>query len=353
MEEQNQLVISPNINQYVDAVDRWSNSFLRPHVPPNLLSNSVINRTEDDGAKLIYAKFLYGEKTGKLSTIPFNGSYGTTIDVANDSLWEFSNSREKSPDGFQASKFDGGQIRTGNVQKCSTCRGQGRITCKSCGGKIRWTEKSGDKYIEKVCSCGDGKQICSPCDGYGDVETVILVKTEYKLYETKNSQYTGEVPDDKIKSITGHEIYEYILEYPVDKVKSMIRGGINVEEFNQLNNAVLDLLHDNIDTQLGGKGLKIKEIHKQINDLFKTVPNPGRENKLLEKESIPVRVMIRVEDAPVTQIDYTFKNDDYSLWVFGNENAVWYQRLPFTLNYKIITIAVALIALIAFFVLKN
>lgn len=353
MENQEQAIISVNINQYVEAVDKWSNSFLRPHIPPNLLSNSVINRTEDDGAKLIYAKFLYGEKTGKLSTIPFNGSYGTTIDVANDSLWEFSNANENKPDGFQTSKFDGGMIRTGTVQKCSVCRGQGRVTCKSCGGKVRWTEKSGDRYIEKVCSCGDGKQLCKPCDGYGDVESVILVKTEYKLYETKNSQYTGEVPEDKIRKITGIQIYEDIIDYPADIVKNMIQGGINVGEFNQLNDAVLELLHDNIDSQLGRKGLKIKEIHKQVNDLFKTVPNPGKENKHLEKEAIPVRVMVRVEDAPVTQIDYSFKDKDYSLWVFGNENAVWYQQLPFTINYKILTIAAVLIAIVLFFILKN
>lgn len=353
MEKQEQAIISVNINQYVEAVDKWSNSFLRPHIPPNLLSNSVINRTEDDGAKLIYAKFLYGEKTGKLSTIPFNGSYGTTIDVANDSLWEFSNEKENLPNDFQTSKFDGGMIRTGTVQKCSACRGQGRVTCKTCGGKVRWTEKSGDKYIEKVCSCGDGKQLCKPCDGYGDVESVILVKTEYKLYETKNSQYTGEVPVDKIKKITGHKIYEDIIDYPSDKVKSILQGGINVGEFNQLNEAVLELLHDNIDSQLGGKGLKIKEIHKQVNDLFKTVPNPGKENKLLEKEAIPIRVMVRVEDAPVTQIDYAFKNKDYSLWVFGNENAVWYQQLPFTINYKILTIVAVVIAIVLFFIFKN
>lgn len=342
-----------SIQRYVDAVDKWSNSFLRPHVPPKLLSSSTIIRTEDDGAKLIYVKFLYGEKSGKYITIPFDGSYGTVIDVENDCLWDFTNQNEKFPEGFQSSKFDGGKIRTGHIQKCNTCRGHGKVVCSKCGGKVRWTEKSGDKYVENICSCGDGKQICKNCDGFGDVETAILVKTEYKLFDTKNSQYTGEVPVEKIKKITGHKIYENVIEFPSEQVKGLIRGGINAEEFNSLNETVLEMLHDNIDEELGGKGLKIKEIHKQVNDLFKTLPNPGRENKSLEKESIPIRVMVRVEDAPVKQIDYTFKDRDYSIWVFGNENAVWYQKLPFVINYKIIVIALTLVAIITLLIINS
>ena len=49
-------------NQLKNAIDKWSNSFLRPLIPPKLLSNSEIKGTEDDGAKLIYLKFLYGIK---------------------------------------------------------------------------------------------------------------------------------------------------------------------------------------------------------------------------------------------------------------------------------------------------
>jgi hypothetical protein len=345
MNEQVQDLALQNVAPYIDAVDNWSNSFKRPLVPPNLLSNSVINRTEDDGAKLIYAKFLYGEKTGKIISVPFDGSYGNIInDVSDTCLWDFYLDDEKYPNGFKASKSRGGNIRTGRTQKCSSCRGHGRVVCKECGGKVRWTEKSGESYIEKVCSCGDGKQNCKPCDGYGNIESVIVVNNEFRLYETKNSQYTGDVPVDIIKKVTGHKIYEETIEYPESQVRSMIRGGINVSEFDALNDAVLELLHDRIDEELGGKGLKIKEIHKQINDLFNSLPNPGRENILLEKEAIPIRVMIRVEDAPVKQLDYTYKDNDYSIWVFGNENEVWFQSIPSSFNYKVIILLLATLA---------
>lgn len=81
-----------------DAIDSWSNSFLRPHIPPKLMSNSNMTRTEDDGAKLIYAKFLYGEKTGKYELVPFNGNYDNVMqDISQESLWLYSlNSRANS-----------------------------------------------------------------------------------------------------------------------------------------------------------------------------------------------------------------------------------------------------------------
>ncbi len=327
-----------------DAIDSWSSSFLRPLVPPKLMSNAAITRIEDDGAKLIYAKFLYGEQTGTFRTIPFDGSYGNVInDAGQESLWLYSLEHEQIPSGFESKSYDGGQIRTGEVQKCNTCRGQGQVTCKTCGGKVRWTEKSGDNYVDKVCSCGNGKQNCETCTGFGEMETVILVKKNFRVFETKNSQYRGEVPEEKIKKITGTSIFEHTIEYPVDEVKSMLIGGINVEEFNQLNSAVLEDIHDKINIELYDKGVNTKLIHEQINTLFNSVPNPGRENKLLQKEVMPIRVMLRVEDAPVTQVNYSFKEEDYSIWVYGNEHKVWYQSIPSSFNYKIKTLLAALL----------
>lgn len=63
--------------------------------------------------------------------------------------------------------------------------------------------------------------------------------------------------------------------------------------------------------------------------------------------------MVKVEDAPVTQINYQFKENEYSIWVFGNENSVWYQKIPFSFNYKLILIIVALITLIGLLIFYN
>lgn len=345
-----------NVNEnIISAVDKWSSSFLRPLIPPKLLSSSIIIQAEDDGAKLIYAKFLYGEKTGKQSTKPFSGSYVDKSDKikSDSSLWDFSINTEKIPDNFVSSSSSGGYIGTGNVQKCRYCRGQGEVTCTKCNGRVRWSEKQGDSYVEKHCSCGNGKQICSTCDGYGNVEDVIIVENIFNVYETKNSQYTGEVPETHIKKITGQTIFEEIFEYPKNNVKEILREGVTVTEFNELNKAVLDKLRIQIDYNLQNKGVDTKRIHQQMNALFDTVPNPAKENKLMVKEMMPIRVMVKVEDAPVTQINYQFKENDYSIWVFGNENSVWYQKIPFSFNYKLIVIIVAIISIVGLLIFFN
>ena len=344
--------VSDNI---VSAVDKWSNSFLRPLIPPKLLSSSTIIQAEDDGAKLIYAKFLYGEKTGKPSTVPFNGSYVDKNDKIkpDSSLWDYSISTDKIPEGFVSSKTKGGYIGTGNVQKCRNCRGHGEIICKKCNGRVRWTEKQGENYVEKHCSCGNGKQICSNCDGFGNVEDVILVENIFNVFETKNSQYTGEVPEINIKKITGQTIFEEIFEYPKSSVKEMLREGMTANEFNELNKSVLDRLRIQIDYNLINKGIDTKKIHQQINALFDTVPNPAKENRLMVKEMMPIRVMVKVEDAPVTQIKYKYNENDYSIWVFGNENSVWYQSIPFSFNYKLFLIIIAILIVIGLLIFYN
>jgi len=335
-------------DKFKKPVDKWSNSFLRPLVPPKLFSNSEIKSTEDDGAKLIYLKFLYGIQNGTYQTRPTDGGVGNVInDLSKESLWLYSLENETIPDGFKEKRYDGGIIGTGDIRKCGTCRGSGKVRCETCGGKVRWTSKDlqGNR-VENTCSCGDGKQLCRNCDGFGEVEVVIQVKKEFKLFQTKNSQYSGEVPEDKIKLITGDLAFEQIYEYPVDVVREMLVGGIDSNEFDQLNNAVISHLKLSIEEHLKGGDIDIQKIHSQLEDLFNTLPNPGIENKVLEHESMPIRVMIRVENAPVKQVDYRYKEKDYSLWIYGKENSIWKQKIPTSFNYKIITILIILLGAI-------
>ena len=202
--------------------------------------------------------------------------------------------------------------------------------------------------LNKVCSCGDGKELCYKCDGFGDVEVIIRTQKEYKLFNTKNSQYTGEVPEKKIKKITGDLIYEQIYEYPLDMVREMLIGGINTDEFNKLNNAVLDHLKQSIDDQLIERDdIDTSKIHDQLDTLFNSLPKSGkRKIKFLNMKAMPIRVMVRVENAPVKQIDYSYKEKDYSLWVYGKENSIWKQKTPFSFNYKVITLLVLLLGII-------
>jgi hypothetical protein len=154
-------------NQLKNAVDKWSNSFLRPLVPLKLLTNSEIKGTEDDGAKLIYLKFLYGVRTGRFSERPTDGVIGNVIrDIGEESLWIYSLRNEEIPAGFKAlKKKDSGIIGTGDIRKCITCRGQGRVRCKSCGGKdITIATNVAKKYKLEVIATADGFK------DYSDVE---------------------------------------------------------------------------------------------------------------------------------------------------------------------------------------
>lgn len=335
-------------NHLKTAINRWSNSFSRPLVPPMLLKNSEILETEDDGAKLIYLKFLYGIQTGTYSTRPTDGGVGNIIkDTSEESLWLYSMDHEEVPDGFKEKKYDLGIIGTGDIRKCGTCKGHGEVRCRTCGGKIRWTSKDFEgNRIDNVCSCGNGKQKCGTCSGYGELEIIIKVRKQFKVFQTKNSQYTGEVPKERIKRITGELVFEQVYDYPMEIVKEMLVGGIDSDEFDTLNDSVLTYLKKSVKDQLAQTDIDIEKIHSQLDDLFNTMPNPGKENKVLEYESMPVRVMVRVENAPVKQVDYKYKENKYSIWVYGKENSVWKKKVPASFNYKVIILLILMLGVI-------
>ncbi len=322
------------------VINKWSNSIFRPIIPTNLMSKSEITGTEDDGAKLIYLKFLYGVRTGKWTTQPSNGSSSNVMQDYNyESLWKYTFEKDKMPEDFNSvSRKKIGVIPTGIIEKCHPCRGNGQVKCSKCKGTGFYTRHINDgtgRTEEKKCNCGDGWVHCRNCNGYGQVEKIIETKGEYKLSETKDSQYTGEVPEEKIKKITGDVIYEQVYEYPIDVLRKMTLGGVNAEEFNMLNTSVLDFLKESIDTHLQEReDIDTLKIHEQLNAVFESLPNPGKDNEVLKYETLPVRVMVKVENAPVKQVDYKYKEKDYSLWVYGKERSIWKEKAPSAFNYK-------------------
>ena len=179
------------------AINRWGNSFLRPFVPYNLIEKSSVLKTQDDGAKLVYVKFLYGLKLGTPGSIPFDGTYGNKItNINEESLWLYGDSKYQPPEEFVAKNFEKSYVRTGTNRKCGRCSGQGLVQCSKCGGKIRWKEtKLNGDVVSYTCSCGNGKENCGVCDGFGDTEDVIRMQTSFNVDQTKDSQYSGEVPE--------------------------------------------------------------------------------------------------------------------------------------------------------------
>lgn len=337
------------------AINKWSRSFMRPLVPYNLLDKVKLSATQDDGAKLVYAKFYYGIKNGEPSAIPFDGTYRNKVENLNEeSLWQYSCEDDFIPAGFQEQKGRGIIITTGKVRKCDRCKGQGVVRCRTCNGKVRWNERnsSGD-VIEHVCSCGNGKENCGKCEGYCDLEDVIDVSTSFRLDQTKKAQYTGEVPSKEINKITGGVIYENQFDYPTELVKELLVGGLDRKEMDELNANVLEKLKLNLEAQLVDSEIDTRVIYEQLVSLFEGISNIGNQYEILKNEMMPIRVLIRVENAPVKQIDYTFKEKKYSIWVYGNQNAIWYKQIPSTFNIKMITIIGLLLAFVGIVILTS
>jgi hypothetical protein len=187
---QNGVVLLPEIHK---AVQKWSNSFFRASIPTNLIEKSVVTEMIDERAKVLTAQFLYGERNGTEKEIPHDDSEikNSTANMNEESLWLYGGGFSSAPKDFSEKSQGKFNIPTGKTKKCSRCKGSGEVNCFICKGTGRRdTDKSKD-----CSSCnGSGKKCCSNCDGYKYVQIVIEVKTRFKVQETKEHDYQGEIP---------------------------------------------------------------------------------------------------------------------------------------------------------------
>ena len=337
------------------AVNKWSSAFWRPAIPSKLFDKSIISDVVDAGAKLLSATFMYGERKGKLKEIPYDDSeVGKITNLATESLWIYDNVATLDvPNDYKEEKQESFMISTGKTRKCSNCRGTGQVTCSKCGGKVQWRERQGDTIVEMTCSCGNGKERCGVCKGYSYLLAVIVCETAYKLTKTTNQEYEGEIPKNKLAQTTGRIVFEETVNYPIDKIKVMLVVGINANEYMQLQEIVRLHLHEVIQQKLVSYEGNVQLVHDLVDRFFAEIPNPAQQNKLLEYEILPVRLRVKVEDAPVSQVKYLYKSQPYKLWVYGNERKIHAPKTPFEFTSKmwaisgiilvVITVVVALI----------
>jgi hypothetical protein len=338
------------------AIDEWSSSILNPTVPGRLLERSVIKEVSDEGAKLLSATFMYGERTGRQREIPYDESEITNkiTDLATETLWIYGADGLNIPSDFTTTcTTKSFYITTGKVHKCSECRGFGKVTCSLCKGKIRWTERSGDTVTNHNCSCGDGKEICSQCDGYSYTQTVIDCDTSYKLHTTNRQDYKGEIPKDKLAKTTGTELFDESVDYPEEKMTRMLRGGLNGTEYAELQSEVAGRFHVSVDEKLTAYDGDRQFIHNLITEFFSAMPNAVEKNKLLEYEILPIRLKLKIEDSPVKRITYEYKQRPYKLWVYGNEKRIFASEKPFEFTPRLIGIILFFAAIVAAVIYKS
>lgn len=332
------------------SVNKWSSAFWRLTLPNNLFDIAQIIEIKDMSGQYINGVLLYGERKGKVDERPHDGGGLNKItDLSVESLWNYDSvETEGVPTEFKYTKQPYFYIPTGKTRKCYSCSGRGVVKCTYCGGRGRY--KSGDNWYD--CSCGNGQVDCDTCTGYGYLKEVIVCNTVYDInsldtLDYKGVSFVGDSIDKttrKIINSTGEPLLEEIAEYPQSKVKIMLQGGLNAQEYLQLQNGIKDNLHKLVNEKLTNYQGDIQLVHNAIERFFLNMPNPSVNNKLLEYEIIPVRVKISVQNRPVYQVKYIYKEKNYILWVYGDEGKIYASQSPkeFTIKAKIASVITGL-----------
>jgi len=310
------------------AVQKWSNSFFRPSIPTNLIDKSVDIEINNEQAKVLTAQFLYGERNGEQHDYPYDGREFTNeiTDKSLETLWLYRDT--DAPRGFVEKTMDSFRIDTGKKKKCKQCRGFGKVTCSKCNGTRIVTKHIDGRNQSSSCTCGDGKQNCRNCDGYGEVHTVIVINTCFKVESSRRLDYNGQIPESKLNNSSGIILFEESVNYRKESATQLIRGGVNPAEYARLQANLSELFHSLIGKKLTNYDSDVEIVHTLVDDFLKRMPNACEENKLLEHEILPVRIGFKIEDVPVKRVAYTYKGIPYTLWVYGREQNVFAKKRP-------------------------
>lgn len=311
----------------IDAMDKWSGAFFKPLLPSQPGTKANIKEITDEGAKVLSMGSYMGRRTAVVDAIPYDGSRyeGHTMkDESEGTLWAYETS---FPDSFAPATGNSFLISLGHTFKCQTCRGQGRVRCQTCGGKVRWTSRSGDTITEHVCSCGDGKQLCSPCDGYGEMLKVLNVSTNFSFDERKEKEYSGKLPEPLLMKSSGNNVFKHITEFEKQVIVEAI-DGFQPEEFNRLMIGTHQRLKAEISREVVGQMVNPEILHSLVDNYFRQLPNPVASNKRLQDEFLPVRMKCEVTNVPVQAVNYEYKGKDYALYVYGNDGSIWVDGSP-------------------------
>lgn len=316
-----QGILAPN-QRIVDAINKWSGAFFKLTLPSGLGTKAAIKEIADEGAKVLSMGTYLGHRTAVVDAIPYDGSRyeGHTMkDESQGTLWMY---ETNFPDGFAPRAGENFNVSLGKTFKCRECRGQGLVTCRTCKGRVRWTTGSGDSRTEHVCSCGNGKESCRTCDGYGEMLQVLKVATNYAFDERKDKEYSGRLPESLLMGSAGNTIFRHTSEFEKRVIAEAI-DGFEPEEFDRLMTDTHQQLKAEATAKVAGQMVNPTILHSLIDDYFRSIPNPVAANKRLQAEVLPVRMKCEVTDVPVQSVKYDYKGKDYSLYVYGNDGAVW------------------------------
>ncbi|XP_051777465.1 protein SSUH2 homolog isoform X1 [Erpetoichthys calabaricus] len=203
------------------------------------------------------------------------------------------------PQFFKAGKRSIKVPYTSSLKPCHTCTGLGKNPCKNCGGRTKEScslcngsgKSAGDEQCMKCSGLGaincsscsvTGFQECKACVGKGQILSFINLNVEWKnnVSDFVGSQDSG-IDTDKLKAVTGKELFtdQQIMVYPV----------VNFP-----------------DTAIAQASEKMVREHQS---------KYGQTSRIIQQKH-------SVELIPITNANYTWRGNNYSFTVFGQEKKV-------------------------------
>lgn len=349
------------------AMNEWSKQLLNLTVPSDLGSKCHIIEIQDFNGLFVKCELLFGERTGEMSDIPYNGGVisNKITDLSNESLWIYGKdtlteipSDFDTSKGLFSSKWKPFYIGTGKTHKCPSCRGRGVIKCSKCKGSGYYESGfigSREKTVEK-CSCGNGYNDCERCSQYGTIEDAIKCTTKYRTssessviyFGPKFDEHSPEQTEKMIQNSLGKKFLEEIFDYPVEQLRNAATGGVDSTEYLQLQNTIKEKIQKSVYQKFSNTEHDVQNLYQALCTLLDGMPNPAQANKVLEHEILPVRIRFNVYNRRVHKVGYSYQNKNYSLFVYGDEGKIHATEKPkeFTTKAKVVSV-IAGIALIA------
>ena len=102
----------------------------------------------------------------------------------------------------------------------------------------------------------------------------------------------------KLKSSTGVVIFQEVANYPKEAMQEMLKGGIDNREYTKLQSGIAMVFHSLLDNKIQDYDGNISLVHGLVDKFIKQIPNAFKENRILEREILPVRLRIKVTAIP-------------------------------------------------------
>lgn len=194
--------------------------------------------------------------------------------------------------------------------RCTKCDGTGELVCKTCEGSGNCTScKGSGRETCSHCSgngdcpnCdGSGKVTCRRCEGSGWYQTFSLYDS--KCYVKKWEYVSLEELQEGLKLAKPRPVYKDI--YRKWRTKGVV-------EFDRIDDVINKSNHD-----FGNA-----ESYKTFENAYTQAVNASG------VKDTPYEKSLNMERVPVTKIDFSLNNKEYTVYVMGDNGVVMSEELP-------------------------